>query len=97
MLIYLLLTAGIIFAVLRLIKVIKTDSADWLVVGLFLVAGVLYFMMPNFVVYGESFKETINTVLKLGAIKINLIGSIIGGISSIFTAVAVVASKKRED
>lgn len=90
MLTYVLLIAGIVLVALRLFKVLKSEAIDWVIVGLFVVAAVLYFLMPQMVVYTDLIADSIKT---MKASKVLQVGSIIGGITSALAACSVVAKR----
>lgn len=90
---YILLIAGIVLVVLRIFKVIKSDAIDWGAALLFIVAGVLYFILPSFVVYGAGWADLVELALKADGVKTVLVGSIVGGISAILAGTSVVVSK----
>lgn len=93
LLIYILLIAGVVLALLRLFKVVKSGAMDWVVAALFIVAGILYFVMPNFVVYGAAWEDLVALAMKADAVKTVLAGGIVGGISSIVAGGTVVVNK----
>jgi len=93
LLVYVLLIAGVMLTILKMFKVIKSGTFDYVIVALFVVAGILYFMVPNFVVYGNDWSTAVNIALKAGGAKVVLAGGIVGGISSILAAVSIIAGK----
>ena len=77
---YILLLAAVIFAVLKLCGVVKGKAFNFVVAALFIVAGVFFFITPNFAAYGETYKTYVDAVgssVALGA------GSIVAAITSI--------------
>lgn len=90
MLTYVLLIVGIVLVALRLFNVLKSQNADWVIVGLFVVAAVLYFLMPQMIVYTDTIAKSIET---MNASKVLQVGSIVGGITSVLAAGLVVAKK----
>lgn len=93
LLLYILLIAGLIIAVLRTFKIVEPGVIDWVVAGLFLVAGILYFVMPHFVVYGAAWEDFVAIAIKSDGVKTLLVGGIVGGISSILAGGAVLVNK----
>lgn len=93
LLIYILLVAGIILAVLKAFNIIQSGVIDWTVAVLFIVAGILYFIMPNFVVYGSAWEDLVALAVKADCIKTILVGGVVGGASSIVAGGTIVVSK----
>lgn len=93
LLIYVFLIAGIVLLVLKTFKILKSNVIDWVVVGLFLVSGILYFVMPQLVVYGKAWDGAVKLLLEANYVKTVLIGGIIGGITSILAGLSIVTSR----
>ncbi len=91
--VYALVLAAAVLVVLRLCKVLKSGIIDWVAAAMFMISGILFFLMPNFVVYGEAWKGLADTALKLDGVKTILVGAIISGIASILAAGSVIAGK----
>lgn len=90
---YILLAVGIVLVILKMLKVAKSDAINWVAIIVFVAAGILYFMMPNFVVYGKAWSSLVDAALDFGASKTAMVGAIVGGISSILAAATLVAQK----
>ncbi len=90
---YLLLLVGIVLALLRVLKVLKSGAIDWAVAAMFVVSGVMFFLIPNFVVYGAGWATLVDLALKTGATKALLVGGYVGGISALLAGISVVAGK----
>ena len=91
--IYILLISGVILTILRVSKLLKSNIIDWVALGIFFAAGILYFVMPHFVIYGSAWKGAVNILLDANYVKTPLVGSIIGGLSSIAAASLILIDK----
>ena len=79
---YLLLIAGLVLTLLKLLNVLKSKMVDFVIICLLLVSGIFFFLMPNFAVcpYASSL-----VVLKLG------VGAIIAGVLALVSAIVIAA------
>ena len=93
LLMYALLIVGVVLIVLRTFKIIKANSIDWISALMFITAGVLYFLLPNFVAYGEGWIDLVNFAIKAGGTKVVLFGSIVGGLTAILAGASIIVSK----
>jgi len=93
LLMYALLIVGVVLILLKTFKLIKSNSIDWISAIMFIVAGVLYFLLPNFVAYGDGWADLVNFAIKAGGSKVILFGSIIGGLTAILAGVSIVIGK----
>ena len=90
---YILLVAGVVVMLLRMFKVLKSSAVEYLAAIMFIVAGVLYFVLPNFVIYGNGWADLVELAIKADGIKTTLIGGIIGGVSAVLAGAMVLAKK----
>lgn len=75
--------------VLSVLNTLKKDSRllNFVIAGLFIAAGVLYFIMPNFMVFADTISGAANKALDFKL----AIGSIVAGICSVLAGVIALA------
>ncbi|MBQ8451835.1 MAG: hypothetical protein IJ538_03565 [Clostridia bacterium] len=73
---YLLVLAAVVLVVLRLANVVKAKAVDWIAVILFVVAGVLFFLMPQLAV--SELYNGVTKTLAVGAI-LSAVFSLVAG------------------
>lgn len=93
LLLYIALLAGVVLLVLKLVKVLKSNVIDYVIAALFVVAGIMYFIIPTFVVYGDAWSSLVNLAIKAGGTKVVMAGGIVGGIASILAGATLVVGK----
>ncbi len=81
-----LAVAGVVLSALQAVAKKGSKLLDFVIVACFVVAGVLYFVMPSFVVYSDAM-----ALFKDAYVKKLAIGSIVSAVCSILAGVVVLA------
>lgn len=90
---YILLVIAIIISVLALFGMTKGKIVKFVVCGLFIVSGVLFFCESQFIVLGDLFKNELTGLLKTVELQRSLgLGAIIAGSCSLVGGVSMLIS-----
>lgn len=84
---YVMVLAGIVLTALNTFGKKSRRLFDDLAGGLFLVAGVMFFMMPNFMVFADNIVAKVAAELEYKAV----IGAIVAGVGAVVSGVAMFA------